>query len=128
MSLPRPVRQMPSLWMEGTSTQLDRSIITCTPLLLRTTAPVRPIISCLYRPNVHKREDFSCNLYYIYLYFLLSCGHLLLRCCRGEEGHCLWHQRSSGEEILPHWVGEICGLEHPHRNSCVNGFDSVGRH
>lgn len=57
-----------------------------------------------------------------------SFRYLLLRCCCGEEGHWIWLQRSPGEEILPHWTGEICRLEHSRRNSGVHGFDSVGRH
>lgn len=56
-----------------------------------------------------------------------SFGNLLLRCCRGEEGLQLRHQRPGGEEILPHWSGQVCRLEHSHRNSVVHEFDSVVR-
>lgn len=39
---------MPSLWMEETSTPLDCPTITCTPLLLRTTAQVRLAVCCFF--------------------------------------------------------------------------------
>lgn len=57
-----------------------------------------------------------------------SFRNLLLRCSRGEEGLWFWHQGPPGEEILPHWTGEICRLEHSHRNSAVHEIDWVVRH
>lgn len=57
-----------------------------------------------------------------------SFRNLLLRCSRGEEGLWFWHPGPPGEEILPHWTGEICRLEHSHWNSAVHEFDSVVRH
>lgn len=44
----RPVRLMPSLWMEEISTQLDWATTTCNPSSLRTTAPVCLRISRLF--------------------------------------------------------------------------------
>lgn len=62
--------------------------------------------------------------------FLLtsSFGNLLLRCCCGEEGRRLQHRKSCKEENLPHWSGQVCRLEHSHRNSVVHEFDSMVRH
>lgn len=55
----RLVKQMPSLWMEGISTLLDWTTMTCIPSLLRTTAPVCSLISCLIIDEVSTRERMS---------------------------------------------------------------------
>ncbi len=57
-----------------------------------------------------------------------SWGYLLLRCSCGEEGLWIWHPWSPREEVLPHWIGKICRLEHSHWHSAVHEFDWVVRH
>lgn len=65
---------------------------------------------------------FECDLavsviLYPFFFHSFRYGHLLLCCCCGKEEHWIWLQRSQGEEIMPHWFGEICRLEHSHRIS-----------
>lgn len=89
---------------------------------------LHPIIAEDYGPSRFTQQQFPWRLKGRHLRFSTFLHpsrfrHLLLRCGRGEEGHQLWHQRSAAEEVLPHWSGQICRLEHSHRNSVDLGFD-----
>lgn len=69
---------------------------------------------------------FSVLTLFVFYFHTFSSRHLLLRSGRGQEGNSVWDQRPRRKEILSHWFGEICRLEHSHWEAGVHGYYSVG--